>query len=213
MWAEGCAGGVCYSHAEGACQRGAPEGCRCWEPSEGVCRRRAAVGNHPMPCAMWAEGCAGGVCHSPAEGCARGCRCWEPPHALGGLLCGRGCAGGVCHSPAEGVAPGVCRGAAVGNRRMPWEAYVGGGVRRRDVPLPCRGGVPEGGAGRVPLLGAAACSGKPPMWAEGFAGGVCHSPAEGVRRRGCAGGVPMLETAACPGRPPMGGGVRRRGVP
>ena len=54
---------------------------------------------------------------------------------------------GVRHSPAKGVcqrapepcrggAPeGVCRrGAAVGNRRMPWEAfYLGGGVRRRGV--------------------------------------------------------------------------------
>ena len=38
-----------------------------------------------------------------------------------------------------------------------------------------RGGVPEG----VSLLGAATCPGWPPMWAEGCAGGVFHSPAEG----------------------------------
>ena len=54
-----------------------------------------------------------------------------------------------------------------------------GGVRRRGVLYPCRGGVPEG-AGGVPLLGTTACPGRPPMWAEGCAGGVCHSPAEGV---------------------------------
>ena len=37
---------------------------------------------------------------------------------------------------------------------------------------------------------------------EGCTGGVCHSPAEGVRRRGCAGGMQLLGAAACPGRPP-----------
>ena len=85
---------------------------------------------------MWAEGCAGGVCHSPAEGvCQRGCRCFEPPHALGGLLCGR-----------RG-APEVCAIALPRGRS-------GGGV-----PEPCRGGVPEGSVAVGPphALGGLLC--------------------------------------------------------
>ena len=61
---------------------------------------------------------------------------------------------------------------------------------RRGAPEGCAIALPRGraggGAGGVPLLGAAACPGRPPMWAEGCAGGVCHSPAEGVP----GGGVP-----------------------
>ena len=105
---------------------------------------------------------------------------WEWVSLLGAAACpGRppmwaeGCTGGVCHSPAEGVRQ---RGAAVGNHRIPWEAsYVGGGVRQRGVPWPCRGGVPAGGV---------AVGSRCMPW-------------------GCARGVPLLETAACPGRPSM----------
>ena len=52
---------------------------------------------------MLAEGCAGEVCHSPAEGALEVCCCWEPPHALGGLLCGR-------RSAPEGCAIALPRG-------------------------------------------------------------------------------------------------------
>ena len=84
-----------HSPAEGVCQRGRKS------PAEGV-RRRGCAGGVPLletaACPgkppMWAEGCAGVVCHSPAKGACRrgpreGCRCSEPPHALGGLQCGR----------------------------------------------------------------------------------------------------------------------------
>ena len=74
---------------------------------------------------------------------------------------------------------------------------MGGGVGRRGAPEGCAGGVCHS-----PVEGAAACPGRPPMWAEGCDGGVCHNPCRGVRRRGCAGGVPLLEAAACPGRSP-----------
>ena len=118
---------------------------------------------------MWAEGCTGGVCHSPAEGaCRRGRRCWEPPHALGGLLCGR-----------------------------------------RGAPEGCAIALPRGCARGVSLLGAAACPGRPPLWAEGRAGGVCHSPAEGALRRGVPEGSRRMPWEASY----VGGGVRRRGVP
>ena len=65
-WAgRGCAGGVCYSPAEGVCQRG----CRCWEPPHALggllCGRRDA----PEGCAIvLPRGCAGGA--RP-----EGCRC------------------------------------------------------------------------------------------------------------------------------------------
>ena len=81
-------------------------------------------------------------------------------------------------------------------------------------------------AGGEPLLEAAACPGRHPMWAEGSAGGVCHRPVEGVPRRGAPVRVPLLGAAACPGRPPMWAegcaegvchshaeGLRRRSVP
>ena len=121
------------------------------------------------------------------------------------------------------------RGAAVGNRRMPWEAsYVGGrgtpeGCAKalpRGVPEGChcwnpphalggllcgRRGVPEGYAIALPRGcaggGVAVGSRRIPWEASYVGGGVCHSPAVGVRRRGCAGGVPLLEAAACPGSP------------
>ena len=63
---------------------------------------------------------------------------------------------------------------------MAWELLCG----RRGAPEGCatalprrcaRGGVPEGCQ-----LEAAACPGRPPMWVEGCARGVCHSPAEGA---------------------------------
>ena len=61
------------------------------------------------------------------------------------------------------------------------------GCARGCVPEPCRGerrrGVPEVGAGGMPLLGTAACPGRPPMWA----GGVRQrSVPEGGRQRGAA---------------------------
>ena len=103
----GCAGG------------GVPEGCRCWKPPHALggllCGRRDA----PEACAL-----------ALPRGCSRmGCRCWEPPHALGGLLCGRrgapeGCAITLPRGCAGG---GVPEGAAVGNRRMPWEVSKVGG--------------------------------------------------------------------------------------
>ena len=105
------------------CARG---GCRCWEllHAEGVCQRGA-----PEPCR---GGAREGVC-----------RFWKLPHALGGLLCGR-------RGAPEGCAIALPRGRAGG-----------------------------GSAGGMSLLGAAACPGRPPMWA----GGVCHCPAKGVCQR------------------------------
>ena len=117
----------------------------------------------------------------------------------------RGCAG-------EGVPEG-CR------CWKPPHALGGLLCGRRGSPEGCARALPRGraggGAGGVSLLGAAACPGRPQLWAEGCAGVLCHSPA-GVG--GAGGGVPLLETAACPGRPLMwaegwAGGVRRRGVP
>ena len=136
MCAEGCAGGVClpWRCARGgvavgaaACRRRvAPEG-RAVAPQWGCARggRRYWTAACPGRPSMWAEGRAGGVCHSPAEGARqRGHRCWAAA-ALGGLLCGRRVA-------PEGCAIALPRGCA-------------GGVRRR-----------------APLLGAAACPGRPP---------------------------------------------------
>ena len=145
----GCAG---WGMPEGVCRRGAavgnhrmsweasfvgggvpPEGCGIALP-RGACRGRrrgVVVGSRRMP---WEASYVGGgvrrrVCHSPAEGC----RCWKPSHALGGLLCGRrGAPEGCAIALPRGVPEGDV---AVRSRRMPWEAsYVGGGVRRRDVP-------------------------------------------------------------------------------
>ena len=60
-----------------------------------------------------------------------------------------GCAIALPRGNAGGGVTGMCRrGAAVGNRRMPWEAsYVGGGVRRGctiALPRGRAGGAPEG---------------------------------------------------------------------
>ena len=66
---------------------------------------------------MWAEGCTWGVYYSPAEVCA-----------------GRGVSEGACRS-----------GAAVGNRRMPWEAsFVCGGYAPEGCAIAPPRGVPEG---------------------------------------------------------------------
>ena len=74
MRAEGCAGGVCHSPAEGVCRRGCAAAC---------------PGRPPV----WAEGCAIAL----PRGCAgggvpEGCHCWKPPHALGGV----GIWGAIC---------------------------------------------------------------------------------------------------------------------
>ena len=81
---------------------------------------------------------------------------------------------------------------------------------RRGAPEGCAIALPRGaggcvpvGAGGVPLLGTAACPGRPPMWT----GGVRQLGVPERRQRG-----PLLGTAAYPGRPPMWvGGVRWRG--
>ena len=89
---------VCHSPAEGACRRGPPEGCRCWEPPHALggllCGQRGA----PEGCAIaLPRGCARG-------GVALGSRRmpWEASYVGGGAPEGcaialrRGCAGGVC---------------------------------------------------------------------------------------------------------------------
>ena len=168
LWAEGCAEGVYSSPAEGGapegvCRKGVSEGCRCVKPPHalgGLCWRRGAP-----------EGCAIALPRGRAEGRRRGvavgshCIPWEASYV----------GGGVCHSLAEGcaggrVTEGVCRrGAPVGNGRMPWEAsHVGGGVHQGcAIAMPRRRA--GGGAGGVPLFGAAACPARPPMWPEGCA--------------------------------------------
>ena len=81
-----------------------------------------------------------------------------------------GCAGGVCHKPAEGAPEGVYqrwywRGAAVGNRRIPWEiSYVGG----RGALEGCTGGVVPEPCG-CPSFSATISAPRP----GSRAGGVC----------------------------------------
>ena len=147
MGGRGAPEGRAVALSKGCGGGGVLEGCAGGAPRS---ETPACPGRPPL----WAEGCTGGVCHSPAEGACRrgrrrGRRCWEPPHALGGLLCGR-----------------------------------------RGAPEGCAIALPRGCARGVSLLGAAACPGRPPLWAEGRAGGVCHSPAEGALRRGRTGGEP-----------------------
>ena len=79
-----------------------------------------------------------------------------------------GCAGGCAIALSWGRAErGRRRGAAFGSRRMPWEAsYVGGGVRRRGVPYPCRGGAPEGVCRRGAAVGSRRMS-----WEASYVGG------------------------------------------
>ena len=147
---------------------------------------------------MWAEGCAGWVYHSPKEGvCRRVVSLWEPLHALGGLLCWRrgvpdGCAIALPRGCAGvDVSEVVCRrGAAVGNRHMPWGAsYVCGG---------CAGGVchspAEGRAGGGRRTGAVVGSRRMP-W-QVYVGGGCAGGCAIAQPRACAGGVPLLKTAA-----------------
>ena len=150
----------CHSPAEGVCRGGVPEGGAralprgCEGGGVPLLETAACPGRPPM----WAEGCAGGVCYSPAEGACRkggapeGCHCWELPHALGGLLCGP-----------EGCAIALPRGCARG-RYCCWEQlHALGGLLcgRRGAPEPYGGGAPKGACrSGMALLGAAACSGE-----------------------------------------------------
>ena len=185
----------CHSPAMGCARGGAralPRGCAGGVPL----LETAACPGRPM----WAEGCAGGVCHSPvARGRARrgapeGCRCWEPPHALGGLLC-------VRRGAPEGCAIALPRGCARRGCRCWWPPHVLGGLQcgRRGAPEGCATALPRRCAGGGVPEDAAIVNRRMPWEAYYVGRGVCHSPAEGACRRG----VPLLGAAACLGRPPM----------
>ena len=115
---------------------------------------------------------------------------------------------------AEGCAVALPRGCVRGGCRC-WEPpHALGGLLcgRRGAPEGCAIALPRGCAGggrrRVPLLGAAACPGRPPV-DGGVRRRVCHSPAEGVCRRGAAFGSRRMPWEASY----VAGGVRWRGVP
>ena len=190
------------------CGRGAPEGCAIalsrGAPEGG--RRYLAVACPGRP--MWTEGCAGGVCHIPAEGVAVG-----PPHALGGLLCSRrgapeGCAitlprghaggGGIAVGPPHALGGLLCghRGAPDGCAiTQPRECAKGGGaVGPPHAPggLLCgRSDAPEGCAIALPRLPRRAAGGRPlpllllraPKVGEDF-GGRPQGPQEAASRPG-----------------------------
>ena len=97
----------------------------------------------------------------------------------------------MCHSPAEGVRRRWYAELGVPEWSRCWKPpHVLGGLLcgRRVSPEECAIPLPRGRAGgarEVPLFGAALCPGRPPILAEGCAGGVCHSSAERVCQRGC----------------------------